>query len=291
MWNIVWCVACSVAVSVLLKVARRQKIVLEQAIAMNYIVAAVLCWVLLKPTLPASPATWSKLPWEVFLGLGVLLPSIFVVMGRAVERAGMVRADAAQRLSLFLPIVAAFTVFGERITQMRLIGVVLALVALVCLLIKNNGGKKSGGFGALLLLLGVWCGYGVIDILFKQLARGGAAFADNLFLVFLLALVIMWLYVLLTRPRFNLGSMVGGALLGVLNFFNILFYIKAHQAFHNNPSLVFAAVNVGIIAVATLIGTLLFKEKLNRLNIAGLVLAVCAMAVLFYGNTLLKFAG
>lgn len=288
MLYLIGCIACSVAVSVLLKIARRQKIVLEQAIAVNYIVAVALCWWLLKPVLPASLAALARLPWGIFLALGVLLPTIFVVMGRAIEGAGMVRADAAQRLSLFLPIVAAFTVFGEQLTQVRLIGVVLAFAALLCLLARGGGGKKSGGLATVMLLFAVWCGYGVIDILFKQVARSGAAFADNLLLALILAGVLMWLYLLVKRSTLTAASVLGGMLLGGLNFFNIVLYIKAHQAFQNNPSLVFAAVNVGIIAAATLVGAVFFKEKLSQLNIAGLVLAVSAITVLFYGHDFLR---
>ena len=39
--------------------------------------------------------------------------------------------------------------------------------------------------------------------------------------------------------------------------------------------------NVGVIAVATLIGVGVFKERLNRINIVGLLLAIGCVAVLF----------
>ena len=42
-------VFCSVAVSVLLKVARSKQIVIEQAIAFNYVTAISLCYFLLQP--------------------------------------------------------------------------------------------------------------------------------------------------------------------------------------------------------------------------------------------------
>jgi multidrug transporter EmrE-like cation transporter len=50
---------------------------------------------------------------------------------------------------------------------------------------------------------------------------------------------------------------------------------------HDSPSIVFTGMNVGVIAVATLIGVGVFKEQLNRINIIGLVLAVCCVGVLF----------
>lgn len=275
------CVLCSVIVSVLLKIARKQSVVLEQAIAVNYVVATSLSLFVLKPAMPDDIA---QLPWGLYVALGVLLPSIFVVMGRAVEYAGIVKSDAAQRLSLFLPIIAAVTIFGEVLTSVRVAGIVLAFAALFCLLYKHDIGHKKGGKAAAFLLFGVWIGYGIIDILFKQVAKSGEMFSVNLVVAFVLAGLLMFSYILLCKQRWTIKSIIGGVFLGIFNFFNILFYIKSHQFFSDNPTLVFASVNVGVIALGTLTGTLVFKEKLNRVNAIGLVFAVAAIIVLIYGN-------
>lgn len=274
-------VLCSVTVSVLLKIAKRQSVVLEQAIAVNYIMAITLSLFLLKPSFPNDLST---LPWGVFLALGVLLPSIFVVMGHAVEYAGIVKSDAAQRLSLILPIIAAATIFGEQITQHRLVGVVLAFIALFCLLAKPDSNKSKGGTLAVLMLIGVWLGYGVIDILFKQLSKSGSAFPVSLVIAFGMACVLMTLYILFKGQKWTGKSIIGGLILGVFNFFNILFYIKAHQAFSSNPTLVFAAMNIGVISLGTLTGFMIFREKLRIINVVGLGFAVAAIVMLFYGQ-------
>lgn len=276
-------VLCSVVVSVLLKIAKRSQVNLAQAVAFNYVMAVGLTLYLLKPPMPKQ---WNTLPWWLFLALGILLPSIFIVMGKAVQAAGIVKSDAAQRLSLFLPIVAAVTLFGEQLTDSRMMGIVLAFLALFALLVRR-GDKSGNSISGVILLLGVWVGYGVIDILFKQVAKSGSAFALNLAVFFALAGVLMFVYLLILREKINWKSLLGGLLLGVFNFFNILFYIKAHQAFSDNPTLVFAAVNVGVIALGTLTGVVFFREKLSTLNIAGLVLALCAILMLFYGDILL----
>lgn len=284
MWYIALCVLCSVIVSVLLKIARRQSIVLEQAIAFNYIMAITLSFIILKPKFPDDI---SGLPWGVFVTLGILLPSIFVIMGRAVQYAGIVRSDAAQRLSLFIPIVAAVTMFGEKLTQHRAIGLILAFIALFFLLAKPRDKALKGGLTGALLLLGVWLGYGVIDILFKQLAKSGAMFSVNLVIAFILACVLMFAYIFFRGQTLHLRSAVGGLILGVFNFYNILFYIKSHQAFSANPTLVFAAVNVGVIALGTLTGTILFSEKLRPINVLGILFAIASIMMLFYGGQLL----
>lgn len=283
-------ILCSVAVSVLLKLARSRKIDIEQAVAVNYIVAVTLCMLVLKPDL----AAWKPyLPtWWLFAALGVLLPAVFVIMGRAVERAGIVKSDAAQRLSLFLPVLASFALFGEQLSQGRLIGLALAFTALFCLLWKSEGSKKSGGFAANAgLLLGVWAGYGVIDILFKQVAKSGTAFAGNLLVAFCLAAVLMFGYLFSKSVKWTAAGILGGLVLGCLNFANIFTYVRAHQIMSSNPTLVFAGMNIGVIVLGTLVGALAFKEKISAVNAAGIVVAVCAIGCLFYWNTLAGWLG
>ena len=93
-------ILASVSVSVLLKIARQKQIGLAQAIGVNYAVATLLTAALLEPNF----ANWQQtlLPHAWLFGLlGVLLPSVFVIMGKAVQHAGIVKSDAAQRLSLF----------------------------------------------------------------------------------------------------------------------------------------------------------------------------------------------
>lgn len=289
MHNLIIAVLCSVAVSVLLKVARKRNIVIQQAIAFNYIVALSLSWFLLKPDfkgLEFSEFIAQSENTPIFLALGILLPSVFIIMSKAVEFAGIVRSDAAQRLSLFLPILAAFLIFHETLSQSKVVGIVLAFVGLFCLLSKPNE-QSAVDFRGVLGLVGVWFGYGIIDILFKQVAKSGGAFPTTLFIAFSLAACIMFIYLLFKRTQWNVASFIGGIILGVLNFFNILFYIKAHQSFGANPTLVFAGMNIGVICLGTITGALIFKEKISKVNWLGIVFSLCAIFCLYYLDKIL----
>ena len=289
MHNLIIAVLCSVAVSVLLKVARKRNIAIQQAIAFNYIVALSLSWFLLKPDFKGLEFTDFIAQNEntpIFLALGILLPSVFIIMSKAVEFAGIVRSDAAQRLSLFLPILAAFLIFHETLSQSKVVGIVLAFVGLFCLLSKPNQ-QSAVDFRGVLGLIGVWFGYGIIDILFKQVAKSGGAFPTTLFIAFSLAACIMFIYLLFKRTQWNVASVVGGIILGVLNFFNILFYIKAHQSFGSNPTLVFAGMNIGVICLGTITGALIFKEKISKVNWLGIVFSLCAIFCLYYLDKIL----
>src|SRR5690606_19025734 len=87
MYTLIISIACSVAVSILLKVARRQRIDIAQAIAVNYVVAASLCLLVLRPD-PATILNPTS-PWWVLIALGILLPSVFLAMAGAVRHAGI----------------------------------------------------------------------------------------------------------------------------------------------------------------------------------------------------------
>jgi len=279
MYTLIISIACSVAVSILLKVARRKDIQIDQAIAVNYVVAAGLCLFILRPE-PATllnPAT----PWWVLIALGVLLPTIFLAMAAAVRHAGIVLSDAAQRLSLFIPLIASFVLFGEVLSGSKLAGIAVALTALVCLLIRPRAQSGSGDAAkTVFFLLAVWLGYGTIDILFKQLAKSGAVFPSSLLAAFTLAGILIFAYLIIRRSVWKQRNIVAGVLLGLLNFSNIYFYIRAHQVFPQNPTLVFSAMNIGVISLGTLVGAGFFKEKLSLINVLGIILAISAIVIL-----------
>ena len=69
-------------------------------------------------------------------------------------------------------------------------------------------------------------------------------------------------------------------LLGLANFGNILFYLRGHQALPQHPALVFASMNIGVVALGALVGLLVFRERLSRLNLAGVALALLAIGLI-----------
>ena len=299
MHTLIISIAFSVAVSIFLKLARRCRIQVDQAIAVNYVTASILCLWLFQPPLAAMRSITAPV-WVILGLLGVLLPAVFLVMAAAVRQTGIVLSDTAQRLSLILPIMAAFLVFHETLSGRKALGIVLALCALGCLLARPRANAiatadTSGSLRAAMphahpeptrfawiTLLGVWVGYGTIDILFKQMARLGAGFTSSLLLSFMLATALMFLWLaVFRRTAWDARSLASGLLLGILNFGNIYFYIRAHQTFPDYPTLVFAAMNIGVISIGTLVGAGAFRERITGVQAAGIALALAAIVSLF----------
>ena len=278
-------VACSVLVSVLLKLAQRFGIDVGQAIAWNYVVAAALTTLLLQPT-PVS-LRGPGLPWLALAALGILLPTIFLALAASVRHAGIVRSDAAQRLSLLLSLLAAFALFGEQLTAFKALGIALGLLALLGMVWRSGHGNAERGAASWLYPLAVFGGFGVIDILFKRVAQAGVPLGVSLQAMFALALLVAFALQLWRRERgqtrFTARNALAGLLLGLANFGNILFYLRGHRAMPQHPALVFASMNLGVVALGALVGLLLFRERLSRFNLAGVALALLAIGVIARG--------
>jgi len=272
-------IACSVLVSALLKLARRFDVDVAQAVAWNYLVASVLVALVLQPS--AEVLRGTGVPWAALAGLGVLLPTIFLVLGASVRHAGIVRSDAAQRLSLLLSLPAAFVLFGETLRPTAAAGIALGLLALAAMLWRGAPATVDGAPARWRYPLLVLAGFGVIDILFKRVAQAGVPLGASLQAMFALALPVAFAIALGQRARggarFTLRNAAGGVLLGLFNFGNILFYLRGHRALPQHPALVFAAMNIGVVALGALVGTALFRERLSRLNLAGVLLAALAL--------------
>ena len=271
-------IICSVAVGVIFKAARQYSICTTQVIAWNYVFALLLCFLFFEP----DTGTVSRAaPWALYVPLMFLLPVVFLTLAASVKHMGIVKTDAAQRLSLFIPILAAWFIFKEDFSALKVMGLIVGFPAIFLILYKRA--DKTGNkwiFPTVVLI-----GFGVIDLLFKQLALYKALpYTTSLFIVFFGALVVtvtvMMYQIVIMKIKFNLINLAFGTLVGIFNFGNILFYLKAHKAFAQNPSTVFAAMNMGVIMLGCIIGTLLFKEKLTKYNFIGLFLALAVIVLI-----------
>jgi drug/metabolite transporter (DMT)-like permease len=268
-------IICSVTVGMIFKITRHYNCNPSQIIAFNYVFALLFCYLVYSPNM----AEVSKNdPWNIYVAVGVLLPVIFLFLAASIKHMGIVKTDAAQRLSLFIPILAAWFIFREEFNSYKLIGLAIGFLALLFILRKPSDTEKNNWIYPAIVLLG----FGVIDILFKQIALYSTLpYTTSLFIVFCIALLISLVIVIYNAVvksiKFEIKNFLFGGFTGLFNFGNILFYLKAHKAFSENPSTVFAGMNMGVIVLGSLVGIFFFKEKLSKMNFFGLILALIAI--------------
>ncbi|MBL1408797.1 EamA family transporter [Sphingobacterium faecale] len=284
MLYVILSVVCSVIVAVLLKMARGRSLNVQQIVLWNYPATVVLTYTLLGPELKDVP--WSILPYQLYIPLTILLPTLFIFIALSIKYSGIVKTDVAQRMSLFIPLLASFLIFKETASSGKLIGIAVGLIALVCSVSWNKAGQGQKS-NSMLYPAVVFLGMGIIDVLFKQVAQHKeVSYIDSMFFVFVGAMLVAFCILLFQKwgrgQRIEASSMLWGSVLGVFNFFNIFFYMKAHRVIPDNPSIVFTTMNVGVIVVGTLVGVWAFKEKLSYINKIGLVLAVISILLIAY---------
>lgn len=275
-------VICSVTVGGLFKVARQYNWNTTQIVASNYVLALWLSAIFFSPDYSAIDAT---APWGIYVAIGFLLPVVFLVLVVSIQHNGIAKTDAAQRLSLFIPILAAWLLFNEEFTTLKVAAFLIGFPALILVLAKPSSKSKSNWMYAALVLLG----FGIIDILFKQIALyTSLPYTTSLLVVFSISMLVMFVVIAyesrVKKIKIHFKSIGFGGVVGVFNFGNILFYLKAHQAFAENPSTVFAGMNMGVIVVGSLVGIFVFKEKLSKINYLGLFLALVAIVLIVFSQ-------
>ena len=123
-------------------------------------------------------------------------------------------------------------------------------------------------------------GFGIVDSLFKALTQSGLSTTDALVSIFFFANILLFAWLLLNHTKWHVINIKLGILIGIANFANIYFYLEAHRYFANSPTLVFTAVNLGVIIFAVLIARSCFKERLTPINYTGISLAIIALWLL-----------
>ncbi len=271
-------IICSVSVGVVFKISRRYSTNNLQIVGFNYMFALLFCSVIFRPAVTSID---QSAPFLVYGSLGILLPLVFLFLIASIANIGIVKTDAAQRLSLFIPILMAWLIFNETFSTLKIVGILIGFLALFFMLSKpTNTSNYSWKYPMLVFL-----GFGFIDVLFKKVALYTAVpYTTSLFVVFLIALLVIAVPIIyeivVQKKKFTTRNLFFGFLVGTLNFGNILFYLKAHKAFAESPSTVFAGMNMGVIILGSLVGVFAFKEKLSTLNYVGIGFALISILVI-----------
>ncbi|WP_017259312.1 DMT family transporter [Pedobacter arcticus] len=276
---IVIAVICSVIVSINFKLFKRYDTNAYQAIVFNYPTAALLCYFGFKPDLSIAP-TLNE--WALFAIVAGLLLSIFYFIGKSIATSGIVLTAIAQRLSLVIPVLSAFLIFSETTTTLKLLGLVIGFLALYA---SKPNGKTDLQQSTTWYPIIVFLGTGVLDILFNLLTKlQFISFTGSLFYIFVIATFFGFSSLLYQYQKgmlkFQTKAALAGVVLGFFNFGSIYFYIKALNLESHRPSVVFSSLDIGVIFLGSLVGILLFKEKLTKLNIIGFILALVAIIIL-----------
>jgi len=276
---IVLAACCSVLVSVLLKVLKSKGFEPLQLIVWNYVSASLLCFLWFQPDI--AHLSVQHTPWWLIIVLAMALPSVFLLLAKSLQHAGIVKTELAQRLSVVLSLLAAFFIFHEAMSTFKVLGMGLGLIAVALIVMSKTEHVSVNHRKAWSGLVGVWAGYALIDILLKYTSSLGLKLPMTLNLVFIMAFVFSFVYVyVFAKQNMQIKNVLGGLLLGGFNFANIALYVQAHVLLKDSPAIVFAGMNLLVVVFGVLSGMLIFKERTDWKAVLGLILGVLGILCL-----------
>jgi drug/metabolite transporter (DMT)-like permease len=284
MIDLIMAVLCTVALILLFKVFDRFKINTLQAIAVNYWTAAICGMAFLGNMGLVFDSTHVSQPWFIVAAiLGMSFFIVFNLTGQTTIKYGVSTASIAMKLGLVIPVMLAFIVYKEPVTTLKVIGIILALGAVVLSSIKQEEGGGKGVTLALLPLL-VFFGSGGCDsgvqYANKQFFLNGGEEAFVIFIFVFAAITgtsVVLYNIIVNKHKVELKNIVGGIALGIPNYFSLYFIMKAMVSSGLNSSTLFPVNNISTVAVATIFSVVLFKEKLSKLNLVGLGLGILSI--------------
>lgn len=276
---IVLAACCSVQVSVLLKVLKSKGFEPLQLIVWNYVSASLLCFLWFQPDI--AHLSVQDTPWWLIIVLAMALPSVFLLLAKSLQHAGIVKTELAQRLSVVLSLLAAFFIFNEAMSTFKVLGMGLGLIAVALIVMSKTEHVSVNHRKAWSGLVGVWAGYALIDILLKYTSSLGLKLPMTLNLVFIMAFVFSFVYAyVFAKQNMQIKNVLGGLLLGGFNFANIALYVQAHVLLKDSPAIVFAGMNLLVVVFGVLSGMIIFKERADWKAVLGLILGVLGILCL-----------
>jgi drug/metabolite transporter (DMT)-like permease len=274
------------------KVFERLGIPIFQGIVFNYLSASVCAFILLPNQMRVLDGSVFSSGWFLLsIGLGTLFIIVFNLTSITTVRYGVSTASVAMKLGLVFPVLLAFTVYGEAFNVTKLIGIALAFAAVVLCSLKEGEKNKGSAFAILPVI--VFLGSGACDSVTqfanKRFLASEGMEEFSLFL-FIAAGVVgssVFVFQLLFRgSKINFRSIVGGVILGVINYFSFIFLLKSLAYLPWGSSVVFPVSNLGTVALATLAGIVFFKERISRINLLGLILAALSIVLIILADVL-----
>lgn len=253
-----------------------------QAIIVNYFVA---CTVGFFGYIEGSD--FSHVPSENWfpgaLMLGVLFITVFNLAAITTQKSGLSVVAVATKMSVAIPVLFGIFLYNEGTDLLKLLGIILALISVYLTSIKSEEGitiKKEN----LIFPLLVFLGSGIIDTSIKYLETSYVSktdvglFSSTIFAsAGILGTFILIVQALTGKLKITFKNILGGIALGIPNYFSIYFLVMALRTDGFDSSTIFTINHVAIVTVSTLVGILLFQEKLIKKNWIGLVFAVISI--------------
>ncbi|MCW1147465.1 EamA family transporter [Flavobacterium lacisediminis] len=271
---------------VIIKLFAKFNIDALQALVVNYFVAFLVGLLFLDDQL--VPTKIISLDWfKGSLILGFVFISTFYATTLTSQRNGLSVASVASKMSVIIPITLGVILYNESLGFIKIIGILLALIAVYFTSKKETGEVQQAN--NLLFPILVFIGAGTIDSSLKYLQtfhvpanQIGLFSSVTFFCAFSVGILTILFLTIRGKIKFSGRNILGGIALGLPNYFSLYFLVKMLEAKAFESATLFTIHNIAIVIVSTFVGILFFKEKISVRNAFGIGLALFALFLVTY---------
>lgn len=261
----------------------KTKITNNDVFTFNFLCAAVWCVVLFIANGFELQINKSVLIWGIIYGA---TQTLFILFKTLAMNSGSVSITTlVGNCSLVISVLFCFVVWGETISLLDIVGLVLLMLGIILSTSKGSSNASSAKWPLYLILFFVCAA--AVGISFKAFSKtGNSEYASDMMIVAAVVMLIAYAVIcLLTKKRntddgrkiskeFIIYALVSGILSCVYNRLNI--YLSGAL----NAVIFFPAFNGGVIMLSTVLSFILLKEKLNIKTSIGILLGVAGICII-----------
>jgi drug/metabolite transporter (DMT)-like permease len=276
-------IVCSTVNHLLFKAFKQWKIKLLCAIVINYVVCVIIGFGSTRLT-SIGGYLWRQDWFGFAIFHGLLLIGSYYLIALTTKHVGVAVASLATRISVMLPIVTAFFLYGDILTVFKAVGIFGALTALYLSSSENGSGPsvKAGSshylpvalfiaFGSHLTLTKYVQEYYLNDVVYHGYVM--ISFASALFFG---AGAMTW-RVLIKKDKYHKRDFLAGILLGCVNYGSVYFLIRALSVEGWESSEIFPTISIAVVISSSVSAHLLFSEKIQGSKMAALIIGLISV--------------
>ncbi len=283
MINIVLAIFISSLIFVTFKLFNKFKIDNFQAITINYLVASLFGILILGSEFQYNLIIEKE--WLVYACImGLTFIGTFVLFALSSQKAGVAITAVFSKMSVVIPVIAGVFLYSESLNLLKILGIVSTFAAFILIFYKKEKSKIQ--WAVIFLPITIFFANGIIDstlkyIEFNFIHGDYTLFLTITFLVsFVMGFIISLTKYLRNKKPFTIQTIIGGSVLGLLNFSTTYFLFVAMTQFQSN--VLFPVQNVGIVMISALFGLILFREKLSKTNWIGIFISILAILLIAF---------
>ncbi|MEJ6753569.1 MAG: EamA family transporter [Flavobacteriales bacterium] len=220
--------------------------------------------------------------------VGVLFVITFNLYAFTAQKIGITLSTIANKMSMIIPILIGLILFKEEVTLIKVIGIFLAIGAIIFSSKEDKKSKKLSQVNMLILSL-LFIGQGLADGILNW-AQKNILNSDNMNLFFTLTFLSaglaggLYIFYKIKTSNFKMNkkSILWGITLGIPNYLTLLYFMKSLKNDLFSSYQVFPIVNIGVIVLCTILSVILFKEKVSFYKWIGVGFGILAISLILF---------